>query len=265
MKRHEEKPHEEKPHVEKRFEEWIAEAESAPFAGWDFSWARGRWHEEEPPWDYPAIIRAEMAKVHSMLDMGTGGGEFLAGLAPLPPVAMATESYPPNLPVAQARLEPLGVQVIAYDDDAELPLPGSHFDLVINRHDSYWPSELYRILRPGGYFITQQVGPRDNVALNVALDAAVKPSAAAWALKDRAAWLATAGLEVVRQEECYLPSIFNDIGVVLFYLRIIEWQIPDFTVEGYLPQLMALYRRIEAEGPFHSQAHRYLLVARKPH
>lgn len=40
--------------------------------------------------------------------MGTGGGEFLAGLQPLPPHTCATEGYPPNIPIAQQRLKRLG-------------------------------------------------------------------------------------------------------------------------------------------------------------
>jgi len=34
--------------------------------------------------------------------MGTGGGEFLASLAPLPMHTSATEAYPPNVEIARA-------------------------------------------------------------------------------------------------------------------------------------------------------------------
>jgi hypothetical protein len=45
-------------------------------------------------------VRACLEPRHSLLDMGTGGGELLASMAPLPDV-WATEGYPPNVPIAR--------------------------------------------------------------------------------------------------------------------------------------------------------------------
>ena len=42
-----------------------------------------------------------------------------------------------------------------------LPFHNDEFDIVINRHGNYVPAELHRILKPGGIFITEQVG-EDN-------------------------------------------------------------------------------------------------------
>ncbi len=70
-----------------------------------------------------------------MLDMGTGGGEFLSSLAPFPPYTCATEAYPPNVPIAKARLEPLGIEVFQISEDNFLPIPDNTLDLVINRHE----------------------------------------------------------------------------------------------------------------------------------
>ncbi|TWM62046.1 hypothetical protein CHCC14814_3869 [Bacillus paralicheniformis] len=51
--------------------------------------------------------------------MGTGGGEFLSKLGPLPSSAYATECYFPNVPVAKERLTPLEVQVVQIDNDED--------------------------------------------------------------------------------------------------------------------------------------------------
>jgi SAM-dependent methyltransferase len=77
---------------------------------------------------------------------------------PFPELAYATEAYAPNVPVAKKRLEPLGVRVTAIDDDDSLPFDDAGFDLVLNKHESFSPAEVRRILRPGGTFLTQQVG-----------------------------------------------------------------------------------------------------------
>ena len=97
--------------------------------------------------------------------MGTGGGELLSELIPLPRHACATEGYELNLPVATKKLEPLGVKVFQYEKDDDLPFKDEEFELIINRHESYSPKEVCRILELGGYFITQQVGGRNDALL----------------------------------------------------------------------------------------------------
>ncbi|MDU7476754.1 MAG: hypothetical protein E7L01_25935 [Paenibacillus macerans] len=60
---------------------WQAE-ETKGFQGWDFSYLAGRMEEEELPWDYKANVQARVSGDTVMLDMGTGGGEFLLSLSP---------------------------------------------------------------------------------------------------------------------------------------------------------------------------------------
>ncbi len=98
------------------FDDLVSEALSQEFTGWDFSWLKGRWKSGPLPWNYRQSVQDTLRQAGSLLDMGTGGGEFLASLAPLPALTCATEGYAPNVPVARARLEPLGVQVAAMED-----------------------------------------------------------------------------------------------------------------------------------------------------
>ena len=48
-------------------------------------------------------------------------------------------------------------------DDADLPFPRRSFDLVVSRHPTevVWP-EIARVLRPGGSYLSQQVGAGSN-------------------------------------------------------------------------------------------------------
>jgi len=66
------------------FDALVTQAEAEPFSGWDFSWLRGQWREGHTSWDFGATVRERFAQADALLDMGTGGGEFLASLAPLP-------------------------------------------------------------------------------------------------------------------------------------------------------------------------------------
>src|SRR5438132_11130302 len=159
-------------------DELIAQAFEAPVRGWDFSWLEARAEEARPPWDFAAIGREAAASSRRMLDIDTGGGEFLARLAPFAGSVVATEGFAANVAVADERLSPLGVQVVATASApdnvdqgetspsmsrSELPFASDVFDLVIDRHSSYWPSEINRILCHGGRFITQQ---RSEVGIN---------------------------------------------------------------------------------------------------
>ena len=70
----------------------IAEVER-PFAGWDFSYITGTERMVDAPlsWSYTTRVIWAKHDVQTMLDMGTGGGERLAGLQPLP---MQTRGQP---------------------------------------------------------------------------------------------------------------------------------------------------------------------------
>ncbi len=245
------------------FNTLVAEALAQDFSGWDFSWADGRWQEEDPPWDYTAIVRQALPAAGTLLDLDTGGGEILASLVPLPDETIAIESYTPNIAVAKARLEPLGVQVVTPDDGETLPFDDESFDLIINRHGDFRVPELWRILRPGGRFITQQVGNRNCMEINLALGDRRQTDFSDWTLARSLDTLQQVGLEIEHAEEAFPESRFLDIGAVVFYLKIIQWQISDFSVERYRDALLALHDRIEHEGSFIARDHRFLIEARK--
>src|SRR6202012_1514826 len=99
------------------FEDLIAEGESVPVEGWDFSWFDGRATEERPPWGYAHLLGGRMAALAgkpgaAALDLQTGGGEVLATIPAAPPTLVATESWPPNLALAQRNLARLGARVV---------------------------------------------------------------------------------------------------------------------------------------------------------
>lgn len=246
------------------FEQLIAEAENAHFSGWDFSYLKDRMVEENPHWDYRQIVIDHISRATSLLDMGTGGGEFLSALPALPDITHATEGWLPNLEIARQRLEPIGVQVHSFDNDNHLPFASNLFDLIINRHDSFDPQEVHRILKPGAVFITQQVGAQDHVPLNRLLAPDIKSPYENWSLAAAVHQLTTAGFDIRFQREEFPPSNFLDIGAVVYYLKVIEWQIPGFNTKDYQKKLLDLHHHIQNEGALKSFSHRFIVIAVKP-
>jgi SAM-dependent methyltransferase len=247
------------------FDELVAEGESEPVAGWDFSWLAGRATEERPAWGYSGLLAAAISGASAVLDIQTGGGEVLAAaIAQPPPVLAATESWPPNVELARQRLAPLGGTVAEVADTSPLPFGAAAFDLVASRHPTVtdWP-EIARVLAPGGRYLSQQVGAGTNRELYEYL---MGPQEAT---PDRSAPLAAAqagahGLLVTRLEEQALRVEFLDIGAVIYFLRKVLWTVPDFSVERYRDRLAALHAQIETAGQFTCFSRRFLIEARRP-
>ena len=116
-------------------------------------------------------------------------------------------------------------------------------------------------MQDGGIFVTQQVADDDNIELNIALDA--PPSDEDNALFAAEREFSQAGFVILRAEEATLVTEFYDIGAVVYYLKIITWQIPDFDIDLYRGRLLKLHEQIERDGKFVSHNRRFLLVARK--
>jgi SAM-dependent methyltransferase len=204
-----------------------------------------------------------------MLDMETGGGEFLSSLQPLPSRTCATEGYLPNVPIARERLRPLGVEVVRTysEDNAKVPQLGSLpfrtgcFDLVINRHGSFAASEVSRVLGPSGRFLTQQVGSENLVELNRLLGA--ERPGAMWNLDTAVRQLEDAGFEIMERRAASPVSWFKDVGAVVCCLKAVPWQIPDFSVPGYIEELRKLDERMRERGGLKVRETRFLLEAAK--
>ncbi|MGW2401585.1 class I SAM-dependent methyltransferase [Kitasatospora sp. NPDC001664] len=254
--------------MSRTFEDLVAEAESVSVDGWDFSWLDGRATEQRPSWGYQRTLRARLARpgVRAALDLQTGGGEVLAGAAPFPSLMVATESWPPNVAKATARLHPLGVAVVADQDEPPLPFADAAFDLVTSRHPVRpWWEEIHRVLRPGGSYLAQHVGPASVFELvEYFLGPLPEEVRRARHPEDEAEQARAAGLEVVDLRPERLRTEFLDIGAVVYFLRKVVWMVPGFTVEKYRDRLRELHGRIEAEGPFVAHSARFLIEARRP-
>ncbi|MFG3001866.1 class I SAM-dependent methyltransferase [Streptomyces sp. NPDC048340] len=245
------------------YEELVAAAMAAPIEGWDFGWLSGRAEGSEPSWSYPEIARAYIATADRVLDVDTGGGELLASLQPLPRHTWATEGWLPNAAIARDRLEPLGVTVVPTAVGERLPLPDGSFDVMLNRHGSLAAGEVRRVLRPGGILLTQQVGSEDCADLNEVLGARPAYTTGCWTLQAASEALRAAGLKLIRAEEENPVLTFYDIGAVVYHLRLVAWQIPDFSPERYESALRRLHRRMCSEGRLDVHAHRFLIVAER--
>ena len=252
--------------MSRSFDDLVAEAGSVSVDGWDFSWLDGRAIEQRPSWGYQRMLGARLAAATAALDIQTGGGEVLAGVPALPPLMAATESWPPNVAKATQLLHPRGVVVVADCDEPPLPFGDAAFDLVVSRHPvTTWWTEIARVLRPGGTYFSQQVGPRSVFEL-VEWFVGPQPGEVTGDRNpaDARAAAQAAGLDVVDLRLESLRTEFFDIGAVVYFLRKVIWMVPDFSVDKYRDKLLTLHERIQRDGPFLAHTTRFLIEARKP-
>ena len=246
-------------------ERWKQEESIAHIHGWDFSHIHGRYEEgQDIPWNYKALICQYLKKNMKLMDYDTGGGEFLLSLEHPYNKTAATEGYPPNVELCKKKLIPLGIDFRECSDSAHIPFEESSFDLLINRHGDFTPPELYRLLKPGGIFITQQVGDEnDRDLVRMVLPEAEKPFPGHQLSVQKKAF-EKAGFEILQADEAFRPIRFFDIGAFVWFAHIIEWEFSGFSVDRCFDRLLKMQEQIDAKGMIEGTIHRYLIVAQKP-
>jgi len=133
--------------------------------GWDFSPAA---KEREPAlWEYQEVVRRFLQSGDRVLDVGTGGGELFIGLADAYGAGVGVDHNPKMVATARRNLpEALRDRIEFMDmDGRDLAFEPESFDVVLTRHNQIWPEQIVTVLRPGGYFIGQEVGAHHDQGL----------------------------------------------------------------------------------------------------
>ena len=244
--------------------EWKNEESLAYIHGWDFSHIAGRYSEEDDlHWDYRKEILRHLKPEMKILDIDTGGGEFLLSLEHPYENTAATEGYSPNVDLCRRELVPLGVDFREWNGRGPLPFADGSFDIVINRHGDLDAAQIIRVLKPDGLFITQQVGAENDRELVELLCGETELPFPEQYLDLTVCKFWDAGFEILEAQECFRPIRFYDVGVLVWFARIIQWEFPGFSVDTNLEGLMNAQRVLERDGYIEGRIHRFFLVARK--
>jgi SAM-dependent methyltransferase len=257
------------------FEELMAEGLAAPFSGWDFSWLDRRSVSTTLPWSYRECVQRYAAGRSTMLDMGTGGGEWLSRLEPRPARTVATECWLPNVAIAARELHRLDIPVVqaagAPDNmatdrgspgDGMLPFGDETLGLVINRHESFDAAEVHRVLMPGGIFVTQQVDFHSYDDLYRVLGIDIPAEESSWLPLARQQ-VSGAGLTVLESVRGGQVRQFADIAGIVYYARAIFDMIGGQGLEAFRPALRRAFEQ-KTLWPVPIRQRCFLLVASKP-
>ena len=119
--------------------------------------------------------------------------------------------------------------VVVTRDEPPLPFADEAFDLVTSRHPiSVRWDEIARVLRPGGTYFAQQIGP---ATVSELVEYFIGPQPEKWAEfhpDTQRAQAQAAGLQIVDMRMERLRVEFFDVGAVIYFLRKVIWTVPDF-------------------------------------
>ncbi len=245
--------------------QWLEEEKIAHIKGWDFSHIHGRYAEEDDlPWDLGSIIQTYLQPDMHLLDMETGGGEFLLSFGHPYHNTAAIEAFPPNVAYCREKLLPLGIDFREADGEDDLPFADESFQMITNRHGAYKASELKRLLSPGGYFITQRVGAEnDRELIHLLTPENARSPFPDECLSIKEQELKELGFAILEKEEVFRPIRFYDVGALVWFARIIEWEFEGFSVETHLENLYKAREILETKGAIEGTIHRFYMVAQK--
>lgn len=233
--------------------------EKSKIIGWDFSFLEGKTADEKIPWSYKEIIFKYLKNNDLLLDQGTAAGEFLLTLKHPYENTWITEGYAPNYKLCEERLAPLGIKICNLAGDEITPFENDFFDIIINRHESYNPQEVKRILKPNGLFITQQVGSKNNQRMREIINN-YSEEWDSFVLEKEIKKFVDLGFEIVYKNEALLSCKYFTMEAVIFMAKIIAWEFHDFNVVSNYESLKRIDDEIVSKGYFESFEHRFIMV-----
>ena len=136
--------------------------------GWDFSSLQVT--HEGIEWNFYEEVMKKSRKTDVLLDIGAGGGESLLPIVfsllftvGIDISSSMVETAKNN--VAEANLANVRFFQMSSND---IQFPDDFFDVISCRHAPFNSSEIARVLRDGGIFLTQQVSEADKLNIKEA-------------------------------------------------------------------------------------------------
>ena len=133
--------------------------------GWDFS--KLQVTTEGVKWDFYEEETKRCKSSDILLDVGTGGGENVLKIASSLLLLVGIDISSSMIETAQSNLRKankLNVRIYQMSSD-NLQFPTGFFDVISSCHAPFYASEVAKVLRSGGTFLTQQVSEADKLNL----------------------------------------------------------------------------------------------------
>ena len=194
---------------------------------------------------------------HRIIEDYLNEGNFTSQFEKLPPITYSVELNPTK---ARETLEEKGVKVTTFTSQGKMPFKDEKLDVVVNELSNYDKFEMYRILKPGGYLVVDQLGS-DNYKeiINMFIPFKLKGQ---WNKEACQSTLTEIGFDIVDSYEDVGHIRFHSLSAVLAFMKSIS---PE-RVEKY-EQFMNFYadvlKKIKKNQFYEITTHKFMVIARK--
>lgn len=232
--------------------------------GWDFSEVNPRIEASPNKWNFLEVIKDYVDKDTVLLDIGTGGGEFLLKVARSVGRAYGIDNQESMIETAKKNLDEAEIYNVEFGvaSSEKLPFKDESFDVVICRHAPFSGEEVARALTTNGLFITQQVRENDKENIKKVFGRGQAYGEETDALLDESVeTLKEAGLEIIKRD-IYDITEYYSLEDLVFLLK---WTpiIPDFDGEKDRKNLEKLEEKYRTGKEIKTNASRFLIIAKK--
>ncbi len=235
-----------------------------PLEGWDFSRVR----EGRGPllWSYMEVVRQYLQPTDRVLDLGTGGGEIFLSLARYFSEGVGIDHSAKMIETARRNLADSAVTnvLLRQMDNSTLDFGDTEFNVVLNRHSKVNPSEVVRVLRSGGYFISQQIGQRSSLNFLHAFGWTPASFGPDWwqPVDELADEFRRHGCHILAQAENDVPYWFLDVESFLFWMLSVPWP-EKIELENHWQYINKILETARTERGIETNEHRGLLIVQK--
>lgn len=186
------------------------------------------------------------------------GGEFVSAFPDLPPITYVVEG---NSDKAKEALDAKNLKVTSYTKDGKMPFKDDKLDIVINELANYDKFEMYRVVKPGGYVIIDQMGS-DNFKeiINMFIPFKMKGS---WDKKSCGETLHDIGFDIVGGCEDRSFIRFHTLSSVFNFMHKLSPERVE-KYEIYINFYAAILKSIKEKSFFDLTTHKFMVIAKRP-
>jgi len=240
--------------------------------GWDFSRVRTR--RDPTPWDYSEVVKRYLRPSDHVLDIATAGGEIFLALAPHFGSGLGVDISEKMIETARENVSPHLKDIVSFEVMAaqDLNVECDAYDTVLNRHGPVFVQPIVNALRPGGYFLCQQVGELNTQ--NVIQMFGWESGGAYWrhycdehelAHQDPetlAQSFSQMGCRVVASGSYNVPYTFLDLESFIFHLKAVPLP-EEFDMDRHADRLVRFIEENTTVDGIETNEHRDLLIVQK--
>ncbi|MFA9458130.1 class I SAM-dependent methyltransferase [Halalkalibacter sp. AB-rgal2] len=232
--------------------------------GWDFSHLQVE--TEGVKWDFYEEVMKRSKRSDVLLDIGTGGGENVLRIASSLMFLVGIDFSMGMMETARSNLrksKALNVRFPQMSSD-DLHFPIDFFDVISACHAPFAPTEVFKVLKNGGTFLTQQVSEADKLNVKTAFGRGQSFGEVDGTLKERYVTdLYDAGFSEVQSFEYDAIDYYQRPEDLLFLLQHTPI-IPDFGKrERDLDSLNDFIQNNRTKKGIRTNSKRFLLIAKK--